>query len=173
MSENRKNLYYLDDLSGYKVASDYSDVTGWDVKDADNRRIGNVDRLLANKETKQVVYLDVEVDEAVIADGHEVYDKSASDGAHGFLNKDGESHLIIPIGMVRLDENNKNVISDTINYSTFSKTKRFGKGAQVDRDYEVSVLGQYSQEQVGDDTQYPDDEEFYNRREFRRPEDRG
>lgn len=171
MSENKKNLYYLDDLSGYKVASDYNDVRGWEVKDADNRRIGKVDRLLANKETKRVVYLDIEVDESVIADGHEVYDKSASDGAHEFLNKDGESHLIIPIGMVRLDEDNKHVISETVDYSTFSKTKRIGKGAEIDRDYEVSVLGQYSQEQA-DNEAHKQDGEFYDRQVFKRPEDR-
>ncbi|WP_158861537.1 PRC-barrel domain-containing protein [Lunatibacter salilacus] len=171
MSENKKNLYYLDDLSGYKVASDYNDVRGWEVKDADNRRIGKVDRLLANKETKRVVYLDIEVDESVIADGHEVYDKPASDGAHEFLNKDGESHLIIPIGMVRLDEQNKHVISDTVDYSTFSKTKRIGKGVEIDRDYEVSVLGQYSPEQAGDEG-HQQDEGFYDRQVFKRPEDR-
>lgn len=171
MSENKKNLYYLDDLSGYKVASDYNDVRGWEVKDSDNRRIGKVDRLLANKETKRVVYLDIEVDESVIADGHEVYDKSASEGAHEFMNKDGESHLIIPIGMVRLDEDEKHVISDTIDYNTFSKTKRVGKGAEIDRDYEVSVLGQYSQEHAGDEYQN-EDEEFYDRQEFKRPEER-
>lgn len=118
-----------------------------------------------------MVYLDIEVDESVIADGHEVYDKSASDGAHEFLNKDGESHLIIPIGMVRLDEDNKHVISETVDYSTFSKTKRIGKGAEIDRDYEVSVLGQYSQEQA-DNEAHQQDGEFYDRQVFKRPEDR-
>jgi hypothetical protein len=171
MSDNNKKLYYLDDLSGYKVASDYSDVRGWEVTDADHRRIGKVDRLLANKETKRVVYLDVEVDDAVIADGHEVYNTPASEGAHEFINKDGENHLIIPIGMVRLDEENEHVISDTIDYSTFSRTKRFGKGADVDRDYEVTVFGQYFPEQSGDET-YQNDEDFYNRREFNRSEER-
>ena len=156
MSENKKNLCYLDDLSGYKVASDYNDVRGWEVKDSDSRRIGKVDRLLTKKETKRVVYLDIEVDESVIADGHEVYDKPASEGAHEFLNKDGESHLIIPIGMVRLDEDKKHVISDTIDYNTFSKTKRVGKGVEIDRDYEVSVLGQYSQKHAGDEYQNED-----------------
>lgn len=32
MSTNKnKNLVYLDELSGYKVASDYPDIKGWDV----------------------------------------------------------------------------------------------------------------------------------------------
>jgi hypothetical protein len=165
MSENSKNLYYLDDLSNYKVASDDSDVRGWKVIDADNRTIGKVDRLLANKETKRVVYLDVEVDQSLIDEGHEVYGKPVSDGAHEFVNKEGENHLIIPIGMAKLDEENEKVISDVINHNTFSRTKRIGKNAQVDRSYEVTVLRHYFPEKTVDDVQLKD-EGFYNRQEF-------
>lgn len=167
MSENNKNLYYLDELSDYKVASDDSDVRGWEVKDADNRTIGKVDRLLANKETERVVYLDVEVDKSVIEDGHEVYDKSAEEGVHEFVNKDGENHLIVPIGMVSLDEENKKVISDKINHSTFSKTKRFSKGSKLDRKYELTVLKHYSPEKADNDDDMNDDT-LYNRQEFNR-----
>ncbi len=170
MSENNRNLYYLDELSDYKVASDDSDVRGWDVKDADNRTIGKVDRLLANKETERVVYLDVEVDQSLIEDGHEVYEKSVSEGAHEFVNKEGENHLIIPIGMVRLDEENNKVISDVINYSTFAKTKRISKTSHVDRKYEMTVLGHYSPEKRSDDDEF-EDEKFYDRQEFKRSTD--
>lgn len=169
MSENDKNLYYLDDLSGYKVASDDSDVRGWKVKDAHNRTIGKVDRLLANKKTKKVVYLDVEVDESLIEGSHEVYDKPANEGAHEFINKEGEDHLIIPVGLVKLDEENNKVISDVVDYSTFSKAKRISKNATVDRNYEVTVLGHYSPQTTVDEAQL-NDEEFYNRQEFRTPE---
>jgi predicted RNA-binding protein (virulence factor B family) len=79
-----------------------SDVRGWDVKDANNRTIGKVDHLLVNKIAERVVYLDVEVDELLIEDGHNTYQTKVSDGVHQFLNKDGENHLIIPIGMAIL-----------------------------------------------------------------------
>ncbi|PKP19415.1 MAG: photosystem reaction center subunit H, partial [Bacteroidetes bacterium HGW-Bacteroidetes-22] len=39
-TDTKKNLFKLDELSGYKVAENYSDVRGWDVKDANNRTIG-------------------------------------------------------------------------------------------------------------------------------------
>lgn len=171
MTDNNKNLYYLDDLSDYKVASEDSDVRGWEVKDADNRTIGKVDRLLANKATKRVVYLDIEVDPSLIEDGHEVYNTSANEGAHEFVNKEGENHLIIPIGLVKLDEKNKSVISDVINYQTFAKTKRISKSATVDRKYEVIVFGQYFPEKTVDEV-HLNDEEFYNRQEFKKPEDK-
>ncbi|WP_373493763.1 hypothetical protein [Aquiflexum sp.] len=170
MSENNKNLYYLDELSDYKVASDDSDVRGWEVKDADNRTVGRVDGLLANKEAKRVVYLDIEVDKSLIEDGHEVYNKSANEGTHGFVNKDGENHLIIPIGLVRLDEENEKVLTDEINHGTFTKTKRFSKGAKLDRQYEVTVFKNYFPEKGLNDDEL-EDENFYERQEFKNSSD--
>lgn len=170
MSEKNKNLYYLDDLSDYKVASDDSDVRGWEVKDADNRTVGKVDGLLANKETKRVIYLDIEVDKSLIEDGHEVYNKSANEGVHEFVNKEGENHLIIPIGLVRLDVEKEKVLTDEIDHNTFAKTKRFSKGAKLDRNYELTVYKNYFPER-GDNEDDLKDEKFYDRQEFNRSTD--
>jgi hypothetical protein len=82
MTDTNKIFFNLDELSGYKVAENYNDVRGWDVKDANNRIIGKVDHLLVNK-TAGVVYLDVEVDTTVI-EGHKTYDNHVSDGVHEF-----------------------------------------------------------------------------------------
>jgi len=123
MSDKNKNLYYLKDLPDYEVADDYSDVRGWDVIDSDNRTIGKVDHLLVNKKTKCVVYLDVEVNEALIEKGFKTYQVPVSDGVHEFLNEAGDTHLIIPIGMATINEENKNVSTDQINSSSFTKTK--------------------------------------------------
>jgi len=171
MSDYKKNLYSLDDLSDYKVASEDHDVRGWEVEDVENRTIGTVDRLLVNRETERVVYLDIEVDKSLIEDGHEVYNTSANGGAHEFLNKKGENHLIIPIGMVRLDEKSKKVISDEIKHSTFAKTKRLSKGTEVDRNYEVIVFKNYFPQKPFDENDLKD-ENFYNRQEFKNSTDR-
>ncbi|MGK2863090.1 MAG: PRC-barrel domain-containing protein [Chitinophagaceae bacterium] len=138
-----KNLYYLDELSDYKVAEDYCDVRGWEVKDADNRTIGKVDNLMVNKKAERVVYLDVEVDEGIIEAGHETYSSPASEGVHEFLNKDGDNHIIIPVGMISLDEKNEIVLTNEINHSTFAKTNRFSKGAVINREYEIILLRNY------------------------------
>ncbi len=163
--EKNKNLFYLDELSDYKVADDYPDVRDWEVKDADHRTVGKVDGLLVNKNAERVVYLDVEVDEDIIEAGHDTYAAKASDGVHEFLNENGENHLIVPIGMVELDEENKIAHASQINYETFAKTSRFSKGTDVDRDYELIVFSNYfpgstdkgSDEDTGD---------FYKRKEF-------
>ncbi len=164
MTDTNKNLFNLDELSGYKVAENYSDVRGWNVQDANNRTIGKVDHLLVNKTAERVVYLDVEVDANLIEEGHNTYQDRVSDGVHEFLNKEGENHLIIPIGMAILDEKNKLVKSNQIDSSTFAKTKRFKKGDVIDFGYELDVVRHYK----GDNTIHNSNavDGFYDREEF-------
>ena len=166
MKDNNKNLYYLHELSEYKVADDYADVRDWEVIDADKRTIGKVDGLLVSKEADRVVYLDVEVDTSLIEDGHETYVVPAKKGVHEFLNEEGENHLIIPIGMVTLDEENKKVHSKQIDYSTFSKTKRFKSGVDLERSYELTILRHYFPDDNFDEER-DSDNEFYNRKEYK------
>ncbi len=163
MTEKNKTLYYLDELPDYKVASDYCDVRGWEVKDASNQIIGKVDDLLVNKQAERVVYLDVEVDESLIEHGYNANEISSVNGTYGFINEDGDDHLIIPVGMVRLDEDNETVLAYEIGYNTFAKLRRFRKGAIIDSSYELDMFNQY----VKDDTiNSTTDENFYDRKEF-------
>jgi len=165
MEGKNKNLYYLHELSNYKVADQYSDVSDWEVIDANQRTIGKVDGLLVNKDAERVVYLDVEVDTSLIEAGHEIYATPANKGVHEFLNEEGENHLIIPIGMVTLDENNKKVHTNQIDYTTFAKTKRFKKGVELERSYELMVLPHYFPDNKFDE-ESDSDNQFYNRKEF-------
>lgn len=73
MTITNKNLFNLDDLPDYRVAEIYSDVRGWEVKDANKRSIGKVDHLLVNKTAERVVYLDVEVHDALIKEGYNTH----------------------------------------------------------------------------------------------------
>ena len=109
MKNEERHLYKLDELSDYKVASDDPDVSGWEVRDADNRVIGKVDNLIVNKHAERVVYLDVAVDKTIIDARHDPYGRPENVDIREFVNKDGENHVIIPIGMVSLDLENKTV----------------------------------------------------------------
>ncbi|HUH74751.1 MAG TPA: PRC-barrel domain-containing protein [Chitinophagales bacterium] len=164
MSSENKNLFNLDELSDYKVASDYSDVRGWEVKDKNNITIGKVDHLLVNKKAERVVYLDVEVDASLIAEGHEAYQNRTGDGVHEFLNKDGENHVIIPIGMAFIDEANKYVTTNQIDSATFARAKRYRQGDNIDFDYELNSVRHY----LGDNTIHGSNtpDKFYDRSEF-------
>ncbi|MFL9843350.1 PRC-barrel domain-containing protein [Flavobacterium rhizosphaerae] len=164
MERKERNLYRLDELSDYKVASDYPDVRGWNLIDADNKTIGKIDNLIVNKTTERVVYLDVEVNEDLIKEGHEAYAIPSNKGAHEFINKEGEDHLILPIGSVSLDEDNKKVVSNVIRYETFANTDRFGKNNEIEREYEVKLLSVYYPEE---DYTVVDEDDFYDRRYFK------
>jgi hypothetical protein len=168
MEVKNKNLYYLHELSDYKVADEYADVRDWEVIDADKRNVGKVDGLLASKEVERVVYLDVEVDASLIEASHETYAASANKGVHEFLNEEGENHLIIPIGIVILDEKNKKVHIDQIDYTTFAQTKRFKKGVDLERSYELMVLPHYFSCNKFD-KKSGSDNQLYNRKEFKSP----
>jgi sporulation protein YlmC with PRC-barrel domain len=164
MSEQKRSLYYLNELSDYRVASGYSDVRGWEIIDADNMAIGRVSNLLVSKKDERVVYLDVEVDESLQGSENELLQEPAASGIHGFVNRQGEDHLIVPVGMVRLDEENKKVITDHIDHKTFDRAKRFRKGADIDRDYELALLRHYTGDATDDRTDL--DDRFYARKEF-------
>jgi len=167
MENKDRNLYRLDELSDYKVASNYSDVRGWKIVDADNRTIGKVDNLWVNKDMQRVVYLDVNVDKALIEDGkREVHDTIANENGKEFMYRDGDSHLIIPIGSVTINKDTKIVQANSIGYDTFRKTGRFNQQHNFDRNYERSVLRSYYPDEETRTGYDSDDDAFYSRREF-------
>lgn len=167
-TDTNKVLFYLDELSDYKVASDYKDVRGWEVVDSQDRTIGEVDDLLVNKNTERVVYLDVEIDEDLAKQVGSANDVPASQGTHSFINEDGENHVIVPVGTVDIDEDNKKIYARDIAYEKFLNAKWIRKGTPIDRDYEMETLrGYFPEGSQGFHGERGDDTSFYNRREFR------
>lgn len=161
--DNRNgNLHYLSELSDYTVSDDDKDVRGWEVRDASGGKIGTVDDLLVNKDIERVVYLDVEADESILDNDSEIYDDPAS-GPHEYINEDGEKHLIIPIGMAHLDQENEWVTTTDIDRDTFARTKRIKKGSSIDRTYETGVIETYTGSSYDDD-----DDAFYEQSVFER-----
>ena len=167
MENKDRNLYRLDELSDYKIASNYSDVRGWKIVDADNRTIVKIDNLWVNKDMQRVFYLDVNVYKGLIDDSHnEVYDAIANDRGREFVYKDGDSHIIIPIGSVSINKDTKIVMANNIGYNTFRNTRRFNSEHNFDRNYERSVMKSYYPEDDSSFTNDRDDDKFYKRREF-------
>lgn len=148
MSNNEKHLYSLDELNDYKISKGYPDVRGWSVKDADNRVIGKVDNLLVSKEAERVVYVDVDVDQSIIDAKYDPYANPENSEVREFLNKEGQNHVIIPIGLVDFSESQKHVLTNSINHRTFAETKRYEKGTRLDREYERHVLSSYNRPSV-------------------------
>ena len=164
-----RNLYYLHELSDYKVSDSDKDVRGWPVKDRDGIYIGTVDNLMISKEDERVVYLDVELDEEIIKNDHKPYARPADEGVHDFLNKEGENHVIIPVGMVKLDTEEEMVNTPEISVQIFSETKRIERGSLIDRHYETNVLDSYnrgSQVDFSKEERKDDNSSLYKRKEY-------
>lgn len=153
MATREKHLYYLSELKDYKIKKNDPDIRGWAVKDLDNRVVGKVDNLLVNKELGKVVYVDVEVEQSIIDANHDPYANSADSEIREFINKEGENHIIIPIGLISLNRDSKYVFTESINYRTFAETKRYRSGTDISRDYEHHVLGSYNRRRDRDLTE--------------------
>lgn len=167
MEKKERNLYRLDELSDYKIASDYPDIRGWKIVDADNQTIGKIDNLWVNKDMQRVVYLDVNLDKKLIEDSKaEVHDAIASDNGREFVYKEGDSHIIIPIGSVNINKDTKIFMATNIGYNTFRKTNRYNHQHNFDRNYERGVLRTYYPDEETRFESNSDDDTFYNRRKF-------
>lgn len=146
MEKREKHLYYMSELKDYKVDSHDHDIRGWKVKDLDQRVVGKVDNLLVNKELGKVVYVDVEVDQSIIDVNHDPYAAGNQTDFKEFINKEGENHIIIPIGLIDIYDKDKYVYTESINYQTFAETKRYRSGTEISRNYEHHVLGSYNRD---------------------------
>jgi uncharacterized protein (TIGR02271 family) len=112
----------LDQLDGYRVADDDPDVRGWEVISADGRRIGAVDQLLVDEAAMKVRYLDVDVDDALVA---------------------GDRHVLVPIGYARLEEGGRRVFVDSLASTQVTTLPAYAHGP-VARDMDTDVRGPFA-----------------------------
>ena len=134
-----KRLYYLHELSDYKVHHDDYDVRGWELIDGAGRRVGRIDNLLVDLKAQRVRYLDVEVDDSLVIDRKAVY-QNPVDGLHSKLNEDGDVHVIVPIGMAVLDAKDKDVKVSTLAADIFQKVPKHAKGSHLTPEYEYNTV---------------------------------
>jgi sporulation protein YlmC with PRC-barrel domain len=109
----------LDELDDFRVSRDDPDPRGWEVVAADGRKIGEVDELLVDTGAMKVRYLDVDLDDGLVA------------GAH-------DRHVLVPIGYARLDRDHDRVIVDEITSHDLRAIPAYDHGP-ITRDFETSV----------------------------------
>lgn len=119
MATDSKDIYFLNDLTEYRISSDYPDIRGWNVADAENRTIGKVSDLLVSKQDERAVYMDVVVDDNALELDHEAL---GTEGVQSFV-RDNHDHLVFPIGMAELDEQRKKVSTRQITSRSFMRTR--------------------------------------------------
>jgi hypothetical protein len=114
----------LGQLDDYRVAEGEPDVRGWEVLASDGRKIGEVDELLVDTAAMKVRYLDVDVEDGMVAGGH-------------------DRHVLIPIGYARLDEERDCVRLDAMASSELGGVPAYDQGP-LTRDFESSVRESFS-----------------------------
>ncbi|HLR76234.1 MAG TPA: PRC-barrel domain-containing protein [Balneolaceae bacterium] len=169
-NSNQKRLYNLDEID-FEAKGGNPDVRGWQVKGVSGNKIGRVDRVLVERDSKKVVYLDIDVDDALVEEGFNL-------GIDNDINNEDDDHLLIPFGLVHLNNDEQSVQANDIDFKTFAQIKRFASGETIDSDYERYLVGHYSQDYdwnyytnnfKWDETSYDD---FYYRPEFELKGDR-
>ena len=118
MASEMDRVVPLGQLDDFKVAEGDPDVRGWEVVASDGRTIGEVDELLIDTNAMKVRYLDVEVENGLMAEP--------------------DRHVLVPIGYARLDRSADRVMVDNI-ASTDLRTMPAYDQSPVTRDYETSV----------------------------------
>lgn len=165
--ENRR-LHFLTDLDDYKVASGDPDVRGWEVVDVNNRPVGKVDNLLVDVRREKVRYLDVDLNENIISEDHDPLDNNKASGVHEYTKHGGDTHMIVPIGLARVDSDGKRIISDEINRNILESGHVHRKGEIIRPEYERSVIDSLRSHEQERESEYATggkNREIYNMRE--------
>jgi hypothetical protein len=118
-----KHLFRLGELNDYKVASGDPDVRGWTIVDRDNREFGTIDELIVDPNQEKARYLDV------------VPSRERAAG--------GEDHLLIPIGVARIDDSDNRVIVREINSELLNSYPPH-RGDAITRDYEYEIVERFN-----------------------------
>ncbi len=111
----------LDELSesDFEIADGQPNIQGWDVRDSDNNKIGEVDELLFNPQSRRVRYLILHM---------ENNDIGLEDG-----------QVLIPIGVAELHEDEDNVIIPDVTKAQILALPLYERGRVIDEDTEAQI----------------------------------
>lgn len=133
-NENNRTTY-LEELSGsdFEVADHQPDITGWEIVDSLGNEIGEVEDLIFDRKARKVRYIVANLDL-----GEEIE----------IANETDDSLVLIPIGIVDLDENDDEVILPAVSVDFLSTLPQYTPGKIISPAEELAVryafLGQDS-----------------------------
>lgn len=142
LNRNEKHLYRLGELNDYKVAGDDPDVRGWTIVDRDKREFGTINELIVDPDQEKVRYLDV------VHKGNQA--------------TPNEEHLLIPIGVARIDDTDNRVMVSAIDAELLNSYPPH-RGGEITRDYENEVVERFNRPTTsGTPHKRPEGTDFYN-----------
>lgn len=112
-----KRIGRVEDLDGYKVADHEADPRGWNVIGSDGSKLGEVDHLIGDTAEKKVIFLTVDVDDALIGEDRKV---------------------LIPVERVDLDRDDEKVVVRGMSGERIITMPPYA-GDSIDEDYVLLV----------------------------------
>jgi len=119
--ENTNDYSRLEELSesDFEIADGQPDIQGWDVRDSEGNKIGEVDEMLFNPQSYKVRYIILHM---------ENNDIDLEDG-----------RILVPIGVAELHENDDNVIIPEITKAQILALPLYERGRVIDSDTEAQI----------------------------------
>lgn len=152
----------LKELKDYKVAKEDPDVRGWHVIGRDGRMVGEVHDLLVDTGEMRVRYLDVELDQSLLASAPAV---PGTAGAVGVApSTGGKHHVLVPIGSARLDEDHDRIYLEGLDSHDAALLPAYDHRA-FSREYETGVRRRFDRDSSPESPSSPvppvSDRDFY------------
>jgi uncharacterized protein (TIGR02271 family) len=122
-SENMDRVVPLGQLGDMSVADGQPDIRGWKVSASDGKDIGRVEELLVDPQAMKVRYLDVDLDNSMVAGGGR--------------------HVTIPIESARLDERSDRVVLTGMAADDLTGLPEYRAGGFTDQ-YESDVRSRFA-----------------------------
>jgi len=126
-SARNKKLKFVDNLDDYKVHHNDVDIRDFDVKLSTGETIGEVEGLLADVSAKFVRYVEVEVEDDII-NRHTL-------GRY----TDEDRHVLIPIGLVTVNEGTRTVTINGIGLEHMIDYPRYRRDRGYTTSYELDT----------------------------------
>ncbi len=153
MTSNKNTGSRLQELRGsnYEIADGQEDIRGWDVKDAEGNKYGEVEELIFDEETRKVRYIVLDMDD-------------------NELDIDDDRKVLIPIGIAELHENDDDVILYNTTIAQIMSLPEYDKKS-LDANAENNILTALMTGGVAmQEADYYNDENLYRNRSQKRNE---
>ena len=155
MDTTNHKLRYLNQDDDYKVHHDDPDIRDWDVYTTTGEEIGEVENLIFDPVTKKVRYAVVELEDDLFENPDRSWREKFTDEINEFFGRDDDQHILIPIGLIRVDRDNKKVYARTSQPNTYymnAPRYEYKKGTEYigSPAYELAVARWYAQHDEDD-----------------------
>ncbi|MFN3403706.1 MAG: PRC-barrel domain-containing protein [Cytophagaceae bacterium] len=117
-TDNR--LIRLNETDEYEISEGYVDIRNWNITSGTGENVGKVYDLIVDKIKMEVRYVDVLASAELSHSG-------------------GERHLLIPIGMVKINYDDEVIVAEQLDKQLLQKYPEF-RGGPIALDYEHSLV---------------------------------